>query len=260
MYIMLYTTKYGKGRPIPWTRSEDWESALTELRDRRDTGTLIWEPEVFGRSRLGRPLEVWKPTGPCRLLIHAGIHGEEGETTIALSNALRFLSVAPRSCAVVLAANPDGLARGTRGNAGGVDLNRNFPTSDWSPSPVMHRYTMDAPRDVELSPGSEPGSEPETKALIALIQELKPDAVVALHAPLACIDDDNHSPLGQWLAERTGLPLVSDVGYPTPGSFGSWGGEQGIGVVTYEFPMAGKDAIVQEHVPVLTELLCGGVP
>jgi protein MpaA len=100
-------------------------------------------------------------------------------------------------------------------------------------------------------------SEAEVRALIRLIGELQPGNVIALHAPLACIDDAKQGPLAQWLAERTGLELVADVGYPTPGSFGTWGGEQGIGVVTYEFPLATTDALVREHVPVLAELLTG---
>jgi protein MpaA len=90
---------------------------------------------------------------------------------------------------------------------------------------------------------------------VSLIEELQPNAVIALHAPLACIDEARESPLGTWLAERTGLPLVRGVGYPTPGSFGSWGAEQGIAVVTYEFPLASADELVREHVPVLVELL-----
>ena len=205
-------------------------------------------------------MEVWRPAGPCELLIHAGIHGEEGETTVALSRALRLLTEPSPSCAVVLGVNPDGLVRGTRGNARGVDLNRNFPTKDWRPDPVTHRSTLDAPRDVILSPGSGPGSEPETKAIIRLVEELEPEAVVALHAPLACIDDAKQGPLARWIAERTGLPLVADVGYPTPGSFGTWGGEKGLTVVTYEFEMTDKDSIVRTHVPVLAELLAGVDP
>jgi protein MpaA len=231
-----------------------------KLRRPQDIGPIPWDPDRYGHSHLGNPLEVWRPTGRCRVLIHAGIHGEEGETTIALSRALRLLTEPSPDCAVVLAANPDGLIRGTRGNARGVDLNRNFPTRDWRGDPVFHRYTMDAPRDVALSPGSSPGSEPETLALMGLIRELKPEVVVALHAPLACIDDDRQGPLAQWLAEKTGLPLVSDVGYPTPGSFGTWGGEEGIGVVTYEFEMTDKDTIVKKHVPVLAEILTGDAP
>jgi protein MpaA len=205
-------------------------------------------------------LEVWRPGGDCKLLLFAGIHGEEPETTVALSRALRHLSAPSPQCAVVLAANPDGLIRGTRGNARGVDLNRNFPASNWQPDPVTHRSTLDDPRDVVLSPGEHPGSEPEAQALMSLIAELKPNAAIALHAPLACIDEASESPLGTWLVERTGLPRVSGVGYPTPGSFGSWGAEQGIAVVTYEFPLASADELVREHVPVLLELLTRSDP
>ncbi len=225
-----------------------------------DIGTLPWSPEPYGRTVLGRPLEVWRPAGVCTLLIHAGIHGEEGETTVALSRALRALAERSPHCAVVLAANPDGLVRGTRGNANGVDLNRNFPTEDWCVDAVKHRSTLDAPREVVLSPGSAPGSEPETRALIRLIDELAPPAVIALHAPLACVDDGERSPLAAWIAERTALPLVADVGYPTPGSFGTWGGERGLTVVTYEFAMTGIDDHVRRQVPVLTELLAGVDP
>jgi protein MpaA len=231
-----------------------------KLRPSSDIGTFLRSPDPYGESVLGRPLEVWRPSGECRLLIHAGIHGEEGETTLALSQALRTLADPSPHCAVVVAANPDGLARGTRGNAHGVDLNRNFPTADWRPDPVKHRSTLDAPREVALSPGSGPGSEPETQALIRLIDDLQPRAVVALHAPLACIDDAGEGPLARWIAEATGLPLVGDVGYPTPGSFGTWGGERGLPVVTYEFEMIDKDTLMKTHVPVLTELLAGVDP
>lgn len=93
------------------------------------------------------------------------------------------------------------------------------------------------------------------EALLALIDELRPRAVVALHAPLACIDDPGDTALGRWLAQRTGMPLVRDVGYPTPGSFGSWGKEHGVPIVTYEFPLAATEVLMRDHVPVLVELL-----
>jgi len=229
-----------------------------KLRPRQDIGTIPHASSTYGHSHLGIPLYVWKPTGTCKLLVHAGIHGEEGETTVALSRALRLLSEPSPNCAVVLAANPDGLLHGTRGNARGVDLNRNFPTEDWLADPVTHRPTLDGPSDIVLSPGAHPASEPETRALIGLIDDLNPEAVIALHAPLACIDDANQGPLGHWLAGETGLPLVSGVGYPTPGSFGTWGGERGVDVVTYEFPLTDNDTLVREHVPVLAALLAGG--
>ena len=230
------------------------------LRPRAQWGTLPWAPTHYGRSVLGTPLEVWRPSGVCELLIFAAIHGEEPETTWALSRALRQLSTPPQHIAVVLAANPDGLLRGTRGNANGVDLNRNFPATNWTPDPVYSRATIDAARDVELSPGTSAGSEPEIQALLALIAELTPHAVIALHAPLACIDDENLSELGQRLANRTDMPLVRDVGYPTPGSFGSWGKENGVPVITYEFPVIANEDLMRLHVPVLVELLTNTLP
>jgi murein peptide amidase A len=229
-------------------------------RPRSEIGGFLAAPETYGRSELGCPLEVWRPAGRCKLLLHAGIHGEEGETTAALSRALRLLAEPSPHCAVVLAANPDGLMRGTRGNARGVDLNRNFPTRDWQSELVMHRSVRGEPRDIALSPGSAPASEPETQALMRLVRELEPEAVVALHAPLGCIDDHQESSLARWIAGKTGLPLVADVGYPTPGSFGTWGGEQGLTVVTYEFEMSDRDSVAKRHMPVLAELLTGVEP
>lgn len=226
-----------------------------KLRPRTAWGTIPAPPSTYGRSVLGLPLEVWRPPGECHLLVFAGIHGEEPETTYALSRALRQLPGTPEHVAVVLAANPDGLVRGTRGNANGVDLNRNFPSRDWRPGTVTHRSILEDPSDVLLTTGSGPASEPEVAALLALIGDLKPRAVVALHAPLACIDDANDSALGRRLAARTGMPLVRDVGYPTPGSFGSWGSDHQVPVVTYEFPLAATEVLMQTHVPVLVDLL-----
>jgi len=164
------------------------------LRPRPEWGTIPREPASYGRSHLGLPLEVWLPRGECRLLIHAAIHGEEPETTYALSRALRQLTGPSAHTAVVLAANPDGLIRGTRGNARGVDLNRNFPSRDWRPGTVTHRSTIEDESEILLSTGSAPASEPETRALLSLIADLAPKAVVALHAPLACIDDAHDTP------------------------------------------------------------------
>ena len=228
---------------------------MSGLRPRSQWGTIPFPPAAYGQSVLGLPLEVWRPRGACQVLVFAGIHGEEPETTYALSRALRQLPELPEHAAVVLAANPDGLIRGTRGNARGVDLNRNFPARNWAPAAVTHRSTLEDPSDVLLSPGDAPGSEPEVRALLALIAELKPRAVVALHAPLACIDDAHDTALGRRLAVRTGMPLVRDVGYPTPGSFGSWGTDHGVPVVTYEFPLAATEVLMRDHVPVLVDLL-----
>jgi protein MpaA len=194
--------------------------------------------------------------GPTELLVVAGIHGEEPETTVALSAALRSLRAEDLRSAVVLGANPDGLARGTRGNARGVELNRNFPTSDWSAAAPAHHFTRDEPQDVLLSPGSGPASEPETTALMALVGDLRPAAVLAFHAPLGCVLDPDEGDLARRLAAATGLPLRRRVPSPTPGTLDTWVRESaGVPAVTLELPVISKDVAIVRFLDVLAALL-----
>jgi protein MpaA len=229
------------------------------LAERSDRGVIRHAGEEYGESHDGNSLTVWLPEdeGPS-ILVLASMHGDESETTVVLSEALRSIRRKDLNNAAILCANPDGLLRGTRGNARGVDLNRNFPTSNWSPEPVFYKNLEDDPQDIALSPGAEPASEPETRALLSLLEEVKPRAVVTLHAALACIDDADASPLGSMLAERSGLPLEPVV-YPTPGSFGSWAQEHGLILVTYEFEPASAYELKERHVPVLIDLLTGEI-
>jgi protein MpaA len=226
-----------------------------QLRPRRERGVIDVAGVPYGHSREGRPLVCH---GAGELLVVAGVHGDEPETTVVVSAALRSLVPGALRCAVVLAANPDGLVRGTRGNAEGVDLNRNLPTTDWRAGETLHLWELDGPPEVALGTGARPSSEPETRALLDLVERLRPRAVVAVHAPLACVDDAQATSLGRWLARRSGLPLVREIGYPVPGSLGTWGAEHGVRVVTYELPPDGVPALVHGHGPVVAELLAGG--
>jgi protein MpaA len=230
------------------------------LRPRAERGAIPLEPEVYGRSRQGRPLEVYLPARGADLLVVGGFHGEEPETTVGLSSALRCLPVGALRVPVVLAANPDGVARGTRCNAAGVDLNRNFPAPDWGTGPVVHCWTRADPQDVVLSPGDAPASEPETRALMALVERLRPVAVVSVHAPLACVEDRDGTAIGSWLADRSGLPVVDRIAGPAPGTLGGWLRARGAAEVVYEVPVASKDEIMREHVPVFVDLLRGAYP
>ena len=231
-------------------------SALIPIEKR---GVVRFAPKQYGTSVRGLPLEVWLPSsGETELLIFAAIHGEEPETTALLSKALRSFENPPIRTAVVLSANPDGVLLGTRGNACGVELNRNFPAQNWQAAPVKTRWSP-AGEPVEFSTGPKPGSEPETQGLINLMHRLRPRMTISLHAPLGCIDDPLNSPLGQWCSDRSGLGLVQDIGYPTPGSFGSWCAENHFPVITYEFPGDSVSRLQATHLPILTDLLQHGM-
>ena len=93
-------------------------------------GVIRLEAKEYGCSVLGAPLRYYPCRSACRLLVFAAIHGEEPETTFLLSRCLRAFDTNFKHVAFVLCANPDGVALGTRGNANGVDLNRNFATSN----------------------------------------------------------------------------------------------------------------------------------
>lgn len=226
------------------------------LVERRDRGVIRHRSTTYGTSVDGLPLYVYLPeSNRADVLILAAIHGDETETTVVVSEALRCLPNEDLQAAVILCGNPDGTIRGTRGNARGVDLNRNFPTSNWSADPVFYKSRANDARDQLLTTGSEPASEPETKALIGLIDELKPRAVVSLHSALACVDDSGASHLGRQLSDRCALPFLTEIGYPTPGSMGTWAGERGLNLVTLELEDASLYALKDRHVPILLDLM-----
>lgn len=198
---------------------------------------IIQLPSVeYGRSVLGAPLLFYPCKRECKLLFIAGIHGEEPETTFLLSRVLRAFDEPFDSVALVLCANPDGVSLGTRGNANGVDLNRNFRTQNFSTEKVGSRSVLEAPRDTLLSPGVSAGSEPETQALVALLETLNPSSVVSMHAPMGCVDAPKKTKLVTDLMGTFNLPWLPDIGYKTPGSFGTWCGERGLECVTLELP------------------------
>lgn len=214
-----------------------------------------WQPRTFGTSVGGIPLTAWWPTtgAPSRVLF-AAIHGEENVTLQAAHHLLRVVH-ADDACAVVVpVVNPDGVLAGTRQNARGVDMNRNFPTPGWSREPSPTFWSTSTVRTTERrtqlsSPGPEPGSEPETRALMALVAQVGPEFVIDLHTPLECVIaiSDRAVPMGEHLAEPASIPVVRGLEGPTPGDSAAWCEAQGAIAVTYEFELAPMPAIWARH-------------
>ena len=90
--------------------------------------------KVIGHSVKGRPIVAWHlgETNKPKVVLIAGMHGNERAPTAILRTLRDGRSVHGIDLWVVPAYNPDGLARGTRRNARGVDLNRNYPYH-WAP-------------------------------------------------------------------------------------------------------------------------------
>ena len=231
---------------------------MTITRPRAQRGAFPPGAEQYGRSFFGASL-IWFPAPEADRnsgLIIAGTHGDENSSIVTLSCALRTLTPELRRHHVILTVNPDGCQLGLRANARGIDLNRNFPAANWRAGETVYRWNSSAEeRDVVLLTGDTPGSEPETQALCQLIHKIHPAWVVSFHDPLACIEDARHTALGQWLAEAFALPLVTSVGYETPGSFGSWCADLGLHCITAEFPPISSDEASEKYLKAMTELL-----
>jgi len=202
----------------------------------------------LGGSVEGRPIVATRvgTLGPS-LVVFGGIHGDEPKSVTLCERFLATLEPSPHLTVWVLcAANPDGLARLSKDNARGVDLNRNWPAQNWSPvyKGIEH-------------PGVAPASEPETQALHALLARAAPRTIVALHSPFRTVNYDGAGKaLAERMAAKNGYGASADIGYPTPGSFGTYYGvEQQLEVITLEIPRMDPLQAWQENREALHEAL-----
>lgn len=206
--------------------------------------------KVVGRSVKGEPIEMVTFGGGERpVLVLGAIHGDES-TSVVLTRALvAELRKTPSAAggvpvAVIPVMNPDGVAAGTRTNARRVDLNRNFPATNFAANTRRGREAL---------------SEPESQALADVIERLRPRLILSVHSmDKPCNNYDGPAKaVAERMSQLNGYPAAGTIGYPTPGSLGSWAGiDKAIPVITLELPrsLRGDDVWRTNGEPVLAAI------
>ena len=171
--------------------------------------TVKLSSSVDGRPITARALGDAR--APAAVLVVGCIHGNE---TAGIA-VVRRLASAPPPLGVRLwllpDLNPDGVHAGTRQNAHGVDLNRNFPFA-WQP--------IGARGDQQYS-GRAPLSEPESQIAHRLILRVRPRVAIWFHQPLGVVDESGGDiRVERRFARLAGLPLRRLARYP--GSAVGW--------------------------------------
>jgi protein MpaA len=199
--------------------------------------TNLAKRTVIGESIRGQPIEMFAFDGDLSnaVLVIGGIHGNEPTSVDVARELVALLESQPalaagRHVAVIVSANPDALAAKRRTNARGIDINRNFAASNFK----QGRRGM-------YGGGTRPLSEPESKAIAQVVAQLRPRLLISVHSIERGRHCNNYDGPAQSIADimssKNGYPSKDTIGYPTPGSLGSWAGQDlQIPMITLELP------------------------
>jgi len=227
------------------------------------TPTVIATPvlghEVIGYSVRHRPIVAYhlgNPAAKRTALLIGQMHGDEHAGVLVARTLLHIdQSISGVDLWVIPTMNPDGNAAGTRQNADGVDLNRNWP-DHWvhnttpcytGPDPLANAGGCNS--------GPRPLSEPEDVAVHRFLRRLHPHYVVVLHQPLDGVDSTDGTPLDPSLHRA----LVRNLHMPSKafvcwsvchGSMTGWYTDRRIGISdTVEFGYTPSDRFLTRTAP-----------
>ena len=175
------------------------------------------------KTKLNNKIELLGNEDFKNILVIGVFHGDEPQGKFLIEEYLK--NNLTSKLLFIPCLNPDGMKSGTRTNSNGVDLNRNFPTENW-----------ELTEKNEFFGGLKSASEIETRFLIDVIEEYNPELILTLHAPFKVVNYDGPA---KDIAEKFGkiisYPVEASIGYPTPGSFGTYCGvERNIPTITLE--------------------------
>jgi protein MpaA len=193
-------------------------TAPASTADGRDTSLTAAKPavlsqRVIGKSVKKRPIRAYElgERGKPEVLLVSSMHGDEKATRQILWSLRDGKPIRGIHLWVVPTYNPDGVARSTRKNAHGVDLNRNYPYK-WKDL------------DGSYESGPKPGSEPETRAMMRFLRNIKPKWILSFHQPLHGVDTDTKNKrFAHRVARKLHLPAKRfDCGGVCHGTMTMW--------------------------------------
>ncbi len=170
-------------------------------------------------------------------LVIGVVHGDEPQGEDLINKYLN--EHIKKNVLFIPALNPDGKQLKTRTNSNKVDLNRNFPTKNWELTQKDNYFG-----------GEKPASEKETRFLIDVIEKYQPKSIITLHTPYKIVNYDGPAKeLAEKISKIINYPIEESIGYPTPGSFGTYVGiERNIPTITLE--MDEEETIENLYIPI----------
>lgn len=215
-----------------------------------------------GKTHKGKEIEAYITSTSFEVTkftyLIAGVHGDEPEGVYLLKKLFEWLSkdtshVLNLPLIIIPLLNADGSELNTRGNANGVDLNRNLPSKNWSPVSRGPRYF----------PGTSPLSEPENIFLTKLFAQYPPQFILSFHSWYRVINYNGPcEQVAQFLSKHNTYPIEKEFdNHPTPGSLGEYAAEMyNSQVLTLEAPVLENgltlDMIWEENQSALQGLFC----
>lgn len=216
--------------------------------------TVCGRSSVIGTSIQGRPITAhWYGRGPSMVLFMGGIHGNEKSSVATLESWLEELEKysdripTDRTIVVITSVNPDGYETNSRFNKNGVDLNRNFPSQNWSSTVSGPGYS-----NLINGGGSAPLSEPESATLANFVNQYRPRAVFSFHATASLVSPNysgDSEAIAQLYASKSSYNFANGsqtdiaLGYSTSGDFEFWLRDIGIPNVLIEQSTLKRDEI-----------------
>ena len=176
----------------------------------------VGERCAFARSTQGRPLEVVRrgTPGGVRVMVVGVIHGDE-DAGLQIVDELLDIDVPDGiDLWIVPTMNPDGTAAQVRGNANGVDLNRNFP----------YRWARMGKRGYWQFSGPRAASEVETREMVRFMRAVRPQLAIWYHQDLNLVAPGVgvEGKIRERYAQLTNLPMKTITGGTYTGVAATW--------------------------------------